>query len=323
MVEKREGRGWIKGCALGCVVLVLVGVGILAIIGILQFSASRVVADFTTESKVQRAPRQAATAAQMSDATGQALTLTDSEALKAPVLSAAGGTLNVDFKMGKLVMVPSDSDSFEVVAEYDRNRFRLVEELEENADGTWEYSVTFEPKVRMMGFRKVDNEIEIRVPKGLPMNLVADINMGESEVELGGLSLVSVDLDLRMGQHTVSFSEPTAFSMESFELEGAMGQVDVRDLGNASPAEVDTSHRMGQMTLDLRGDWTNDGAVKARCRMGECTIMSPEDVNVVTDRLSVTMGERSARPRVSEGVADDAPTVRLDVSGSMGEVRIR
>ena len=320
----RDRSGCIKGCIFGCLGLVVISIAFFGIVGVLQFRAATIAEDPTQEERRRDLPPAPATASQLADARGSELELGDDSSSFAPTsLPTSGvGTIELDLMVGEFTIVPYDGDSIEIDADYDQARFELEEDFQDNGDGDWTYAISFSSKRRILGFRESRNRVEIRIPRGRPLNLTGEVKMGQSEIDLGGLWLGRVDLDVGMGQHSVDFSEPTPMPLESFSVEGRMGEVDFERLGNASPARIDVSHSMGQMALDLEGLWRGDGEVIARCRMGECTIHTPDDVNIETERFDVAMGGRSDR-RSDEAVPEGAPTLRLDMKGSMGEIRIR
>ena len=56
--------------------------------------------------------------------------------------------------------------------------------------------------------------------------------------------------------------------------------------------------------------------------MGECRLWMPKTARVKIERASVGMGEKRIDRRDESGLPADAPLLTLNVSGSMGELRI-
>jgi hypothetical protein len=196
--------------------------------------------------------------------------------------------------------------------------------MEENDDGTWRYVVRFGARSRLLpptGDHR--NRVTIHVPRNLPLRLEGLVRMGESDLELGGLALRSVRLAAEMGDHRISFSEPTPQPIESFEVRGSMGAVHVAGLGNASPQTISVRHHMGELGLGLEGPWRNDCAVHARWRMGQMTIDVDDSVHVEVGPSLVLLGAKDVRVSPREDLAADAPTLQLDLGGAMGEVVVR
>jgi hypothetical protein len=111
--------------------------------------------------------------------------------------------------------------------------------------------------------------------------------------------------------------------MERFDLVGSMGELRVSGLGNASPQSASVRHRMGEVNVDLRGDWRRDAAISVRCGMGACGLRLPVGVAVEVDEVSAGWGEvnMSALDRMPPP-AEGAPTLNLEMTAKMGEVRL-
>ena len=327
-----EGRGCFKTGLLGCLVLVGVGVLGMLVLGGLAFFSGRVQPEPTTESRAHDLPGESSPIG-VGDAAADAATLATEEQLadarsstpiETEALSAAGvGTLQLDLSMGDFYLVPVEADEpLEVEADYDKARFELIEEFVEGDNDTWTYSVKMRSKRTFLFGGNSRNRVEIRVPKGRPLSIVGDVKMGRADLDLGGLALQVVDLDTGMGEITLDVSAPTGTVAELFRVKGRMGQLTIDSLGNASPQEVDVRFRMGEARVDLDGEWLADGKVSMSCTMGECSARVPDDV-FVDVAASASMGGRNVRLPDQTQVPEGAPTVRLEMSGSMGEVRVR
>ncbi len=238
------------------------------------------------------------------------------------------GRVVLDLRMGEFVIRPGPADEpIRIDADYDAGTFELTEELTSDDDGSWTYEVSFGSKRGFLGMilgggrHNVDNRIEITIPRGHPIDLVGEISMGEFEADLGGLWVRRVDFELGLGDHFIEFRDPLPYPMESFRAEASMGSVEVRSLGDASPATVEVEHSMGELFLDLKGAWQGDAEVEIGFSMGECRVWLPENVRVDIEKASVGLGESSIdRPRTD--LPEDAPSLTLRLNGSMGEANI-
>jgi hypothetical protein len=325
MMGEKDKRGCFRTGAFGCLALfglVLMLGGGLA--GLAFFDSRREVEMVQEESSapvpVQRRARPA-TAEQLADARTRVPlpTAPDRE-----LALRGAGTLELDLAMGEFSLVPSDGDEIEIEGDFDKTRFRLEGTMFEDDDGAWRYRVRFGHRslLRFTG-GAVRNQIVIRVPRDLPLSLVGRVRMGESDLELGGLWVRDVDLEMSMGEHRIAFSEPTAEPMGSFAVRGRMGQLELVDLGNGSPRSIEAAHRMGEIVLGLDGRWRNDCDVRGRWRMGQMTVRTAEDVRVEVGESTVIFGGKTVRLSDRDEVPGDAPVLRLDLGGSMGEVVVR
>lgn len=243
------------------------------------------------------------------------------------------GTLVLDLSLGDFRIVPGPADQpLTVRADYDTSQFELTEAYDELPDGGWTWTVSFGSRRGFLGMllgggvEAGQNEIEIVVPRGRPIAVVGEIGIGESEIDLGGLWLERVDLELGTGEHFLEFREPLPFPTEEIELRAGIGSVEVRDLGEASPRRFYLENEIGELVVDLAGHWRRDAEIVVEAGIGEARVDLPRDVRIELARSSVGLGETSIdRDRIAERNAelpDDAPTLVLEVSGGLGEIRI-
>jgi hypothetical protein len=326
IMSEDKSRGCLKTGCFGCLGIGLLGAGVLVAIAVVGLASSSRPAEFEEEASRQELPASVPLSEWPADGIeGDEIDLSIDRRAALEFPTNGVGTLELDLSVGEFFIIPSDeATGIEVDAEYDTRRFELKKTFTPDPDGNWTYQIEFSGSRSLFGLFSgdVQNRIEIRIPKNQPMRIVGRVRMGKSEIDLGGLAIEEVDLEAAMGEHSIEFTSPTQIAMERFHWRGSMGEGRIYELGNASPQEVDVSHRMGEMRLDLDGSWANDSMVTVECRMGQCSVQVPEDVFVETGRTSVSMGERTIRLPDQSEIAEGSPTITIDASGSMGELRI-
>jgi hypothetical protein len=166
-------------------------------------------------------------------------------------------------------------------------------------------------------------ELTVVIPSEMPMNLNLAVSMGESRIDLGGLTLGDVDLDVSMGQHRIDFGTPLGDAVRRLRVDASMGEVAIENLGNARPQSVETSASMGSLTADLGGAWQagSDAALSFTSSMGELTLRVPSAVRLDADIRDAE--GRAQRPPSGSGTEDpNAPLLKVRVENSMGETRV-
>jgi hypothetical protein len=320
-----RGRSWFKYGCLGCIavlILLLVGAGAIMVIALMLGPPEEKVERLRLARELPAAPRSSP-----GDALG------DRPAEMAPIgelvpLDAVAGRVVLGLSEGSFRIVPAPpGEPIRVEGRYDAGMYELAESFERQDDGGWVYRVSFDRHVSwirsLFNEGEEDNRIKIAIPSGMPFTLEGRIGIGESILELGGLSLRAVDLELGIGAHELRFGEPTSSPMERFTLAAAIGELRVSGLGNAGPQDVSIRHRIGEVDIDLRGEWQRDADIAIRCGIGECAVSLPPDVAVELLSTDVGVGEvdLSGLDRLPPPDAG-TPTLRLDLSGKVGEVRI-
>lgn len=232
--------------------------------------------------------------------------------------------LDVSMVVFKIIPAPAGTP-IRLDAHYDSGSYKLKETFEPSGELGWTYRLDFGKRSSLQFFHiDPDNRLDLYLPVGTPITLSGDLGIGESQLELGGLWIESVDLEIGIGQHTIDFDEPLLAPMTKFKIDGSIGELHVRRLGNASPESVRIDHSIGEVYVDLRGAWQNDSDVFVSSSIGECHVNLPSDrIDLELIGGSVTFGEsdtRGARGRAE--APEGAPVVRLTVRHTLGELRL-
>ena len=249
-----------------------------------------------------------------------------------------GGGLQLDIALqdGRFEIRPGAAGTdVRVDGSYSENYYELVQETSFDPSGGSSTSIRLQPTtselVRMVaawaGHRGLEhqNDLTVSISTGLPVALRLDVSRGESRIELGGLTLTELDVELSMGDHRLRFGRPVAREIDRVTLDARLGNIDLERLGNARARHVHASSSMGNFIADLGGVW---GALDVRKlsfdhSMGDLSLRIPTSIKIAGDsRSSVRFGELSGL-RPDEETDDPAVTVlQLDLSVNMGETRI-
>ncbi len=236
------------------------------------------------------------------------------------------GRVILDVSLATFTIIPTSSGTpVRLDAHYNSGSYKLKETFASSGELGWTYRLTFGKRSMFQFFHiDPDNRLELYLPEGTPIVLEGQIGLGESRLELGGLWIESVDLEIGLGDHSIDFDEPLAVPMTRFEIDGSIGELSVRRLGNASPAHVRVDHSIGELYVDLRGAWQNDSDVFVDSSIGECRVNLPaEGIGLELIGTSIMIGESDTRKARRRGeVPADAPVVRLRASHSLGELRL-
>ena len=232
------------------------------------------------------------------------------------------GLLVVDFEVGEFTILPGKAgEPIRVEAEFDKTSYALEESFEPGGDDGWIYRLTFRQTglIKDGGLRILFGasypDLRVFVPPDVPIALRGRFGKGGAELELGGLWLTDIDLELEKGGLDVNIGEPLVEPVRSFRVHGKQGGMSTSRVGNASPAEVDIYWQQGGSSVDLRGQWLNDSDVSIRSRMGGNHIQLPRGVRIV--------GLPGRGPLMTPD--DDEvslPTLRISTSSQMGGQQI-
>jgi len=215
-----------------------------------------------------------------------------------------------------------------VAADYDEGVYDLVQVTQTTAGGGQTVRIQFHSRYSVLrrlltiGHAEADkNHLTIYLPTDVPIDLSGSISKGESDFDLTGVPLTGLDLDLRMGKHTVGLDQPNPLRLEMLRLSMKMGELRTRGLGNAHFANANFEGSMGQLGLDLRGDYIGDAKVTARAAMGEIRLRVPAAIHVKMESRVIMGGSSGGRER-QEDLPPGTPTLTVSGSVTMGEIRV-
>ena len=227
--------------------------------------------------------------------------------------SPVPGRIELDISVARLIVTPAETgESIRLDARYDPRYYELDQAEEEQPDGTWLYRVRFGPahSSLMALFRmKLGADpptVRLALPPDVPLRVSGEMDGSFAAMELGGLWLDDVDLEVDGGAVAVSLWEPLRQPMSSISLVGDRGSIKVVGLGNASPREAFFRQHLGELDLDLRGPWARDADVDVRAYLAGGTVWLPDETPVegLEDRLF----------RPNPPTADEVPRPRLRMS---------
>jgi len=144
------------------------------------------------------------------------------------------GPLRVDvsFAIGELLIRPADhgdtyrvamtylEDVFQPTVRFDPDRGSLAVEL----NGT---------NVRIDDFDASDQQLDLGLPRNVPLDLTASFGALEADIELGGLTLRSAEIKTGASETTVSFATPTRGACERLTFQVGAAEFRAVQLGNS------------------------------------------------------------------------------------------
>lgn len=179
----------------------------------------------------------------------------------------------------------------------------------------------------------IDNEWTVGLSTKYPMSLDFDIGACEGTMDLGGLSLSEVTMDVGAADLSIDFSEPNPIRMKEFNLDLGASSLTIDGLANANVDRMEFNVGAGSCDLDFRGEFRGETEVRVDVGVGSMNIVIPRDVAVLIrgddgwfSTLDVHgLDVRKSRGGVWKSEDFDAAENRIvfDVSVAMGSVDIR
>lgn len=241
--------------------------------------------------------------------------------------------LNLDFSAGELTFRPADMVN---VAEV-----KIIYDPEVN-DYDADYQVRgergyldFESERRSKGdIDTEENRWNIALSTRYPHNLNMDLGAADITMDLGGLALSELMLDVGAASCDIDFSAPNQIRMDEINIDAGASSLEMTRLGNARFDELHFSGGVGSFDLDFSGDFEGRSYVSIEVGMGTADITVPRDLAVRLEAddagwFSDVDFDRDHFQEVREGVwetrnydsAEDR--LSLDIEVGMGAIDIR
>jgi hypothetical protein len=129
----------------------------------------------------------------------------------------------------------------------------------------------------------IRNEWDLRFSPEAVLDMDIKAGAGQGELDLTGLQIEKLDVDLGAGDFTINFDEPNTAEMSRFTLDTGAARLEINGIGNASPEEMVVQGGAGEITLDLTGDWTRSADIEVTAGVGRLVLRLPEDIGVRVD----------------------------------------
>ena len=161
-----------------------------------------------------------------------------------------------------------DEDLFEPRSQYDGRTLEL--ELE----GT--------PSIRI--WKQGGAEMDLELAESVPMDLDLEFGAVSAEIELGGISLTNLSVRTGASESTLEVSRLNPSSMTLAEFQVGAADFTARYLGNLNAQRIEVGAGVGDLTIDLTGDWQQNAEVSVTMGLGSLQLVFPEGLGVKLER---------------------------------------
>lgn len=183
-----------------------------------------------------------------------------------------GGDLRLGAAAGGLL--------YELRMRYDERQMRPVTEYD-RASGRLRLGVE---SVRRNQRAQRGGNAAIGLAPSIPTDLSLEFGAGRAELELGGLSLRSVDLSTGASETEVRFAAPNRVQAGTVRVASGASRLRMRGLGNARAERFVLDGGVGEATLEFDGAWTRDAGLEVEMGLGALTMRFPRHLGVRIQR---------------------------------------
>jgi hypothetical protein len=237
--------------------------------------------------------------------------------------------VEVEFAVGELLVRPADgSRTYRVGLTYAEDVFTPQVRFDQGA-GLLSVRLDGEEHLNLDDVDASDQQLDLGLPRDVPLDLALSFGAIEAEIELGELMLRSAEFKTGASEAVVTFSSPTTGSCDRLAFNVGAAQFEARNLGNSGCRVIELRGAVGEMELDLSGERL-DGVSRlvVKVGLGEVRLLVPEEVGISldTDRFlaSVTRAGlvKQGSAFVSPGFDRARAKLHIEVDAALGSVEI-
>lgn len=181
--------------------------------------------------------------------------------------------LSISFGAGKLTLSPGAKNLVDGTIVY--NVEDLKPEIVENGDRIEIKQGNFQS---LPPFKDMKNEWDLKLGSA-PMDLEISAGAYDGTIELGGLSLKSLEVNDGASNVDLSFSKPNPVEMSILRYATGASDVKLNGLANANFSTLTFSGGAGNYTLDFSGKLQRDAVATIDSGFGNLTLVIPDGVN--------------------------------------------
>lgn len=124
----------------------------------------------------------------------------------------------------------------------------------------------------------IDNECDLELPNNLPLSLHLNLGLCEGDLDLGGLRITDLDLDIGASSGRIEFSRPNPERMRDMKLDVGAASLEINGLGNANAERISCEVGAGSCDLDFRDGVKGDCMLEIDVGLGSSEILVPRDM---------------------------------------------
>lgn len=207
-----------------------------------------------------------------------------------------------------------DEEAFQPIHEYRDGRLRI------GVEGTG----------RRTTLRRLEGagELELRLSRSVPMELILELGAVKAELDFGGLQLRILQLTTGASDTDLRVSAPNPMAMDSVRLQVGAASLRARELGNLNAREIRVDAGVGDVRLDLGPLLRTETDVRVSMGLGSVEIRVPRGVGVRLSR-STLLTSINAPGLTREGDVWLSPEwgrvdrqVRIHVDAALGSISV-
>lgn len=125
-----------------------------------------------------------------------------------------------------------------------------------------------------------ENKLHMVMSTRYPTRLEMDMGACDARLDLGGVPLEELNIDVGAASGEIDFSKPNKQRLREINIDAGATSLDMTMIGNANFDEMNFSGGVGSFDLDFRGEYKGDSRIDIEIGLGSADITLPAGVPV-------------------------------------------
>jgi len=184
-----------------------------------------------------------------------------------------------DFGAGTLVIEPGDIEEAAIVdIFYDTRRVDYLIDYKKRGNTGY---LDMESVIRKhRNVDDLDNEWDATLSNRYSTEINFDLGACEVDIDLGGIPLTSLDIEIGAASGTIEFSKPNPERIREISIDVGASSLELEDFGNANFDYMKISSGAASIDLDMRGDYSGESEINIDVGVGSMDVIIPKGVAV-------------------------------------------
>jgi len=182
--------------------------------------------------------------------------------------------------------------------------------------------------VRFTGRKEGESKLQVELARSAPFDLSLNLGAVEADLDLTGLRLTRLRLEVGASEARLRFDSLNATHMQNLEVSLGAASFRASRLANANAPTIRVEAGVGNVELDMGGQWTSDIDLRVEVALGVVTIHVPPEVGIRArvEKVIASFDHEGLVQRGSEWVSanyDSAPRkLRISAKTTLGKLTI-
>lgn len=232
---------------------------------------------------------------------------------------------NIDLGVGEFSLRSEDSrDILKAEVNYNDRRVEIYSDYRKK--GNTGYLELGSDLLSKTHIQSEDNRWELTLSKKYKTDLSVDIGLCSADIDLGGIPLSYLNVDIGAASGTIRFTEPNPAIAEDIKIDAGASSLKIEKLGNANFKYLKFDGGVGKFKIDMSGEYKTDSRAEISIGLGKATIYLPSNlplrVEAETSFLSSVKFKNEKRFESKDGFFESLDfsksDVRLDLKIDVG-----